>query len=308
LDFWDITKVLGRHWRIALPMFLLTVVLTTLTAVQVKPGYVATAYVQLVPPKPIVVPLGAPEPEQRNPWLKQGLTTLGNAVIVTVLDLSYVHQLEAQGLAGKYTVVMDGATPQITFTVTGKTREQAVTTANTLVERYDQRIVGMQTSIGVAPVDLITGTRLDSGTNVTLSHSTLKRALVVVIGLGLVLTASIAVGYDIWLRRRARDSDGSQAVPDDPGRPGTALEVDGFPGARVLDGTSAGPMPESASRAQTQEIERASATRTAGAKPRSDDAARVSRTDAANASVDGRYDRPADATVVMPKAALARDQ
>ena len=42
LDFWDITQLLLRRWRISLPLLLMTAVLTGVTAVVVKPTYVAT--------------------------------------------------------------------------------------------------------------------------------------------------------------------------------------------------------------------------------------------------------------------------
>src|SRR5215467_5057326 len=117
LDFWDLTKLLGRRWRISLPMLLLTAVLTVLALFGVKPGYVSTAYVELVPPMPAAVPAGATPPAQRNPWLSQSLPTLGSAAMITIQDVGYQHSLKAAGYTDSYTAVMDGSTPLITITV-----------------------------------------------------------------------------------------------------------------------------------------------------------------------------------------------
>ena len=55
MDFWDITKLLVRRWMVAVPLLLLSAGITGVTVSQVKPDYVATAYVQLVPPAAIKV-------------------------------------------------------------------------------------------------------------------------------------------------------------------------------------------------------------------------------------------------------------
>src|SRR5215475_12178521 len=103
LDFWDLGRLLGRRWRISLPLLLLSVVMTVFIFTQVKPNYVGTAYVQLVPPVPAAVPAGQPTPNQRNPWLAQDLKTLGNAGLVTVQDVSYIESLKELGLSDSFT-------------------------------------------------------------------------------------------------------------------------------------------------------------------------------------------------------------
>jgi len=343
LDFWDITKLLGRHWRISLPLLLLSIVLTVLAAVHVKPSYVYTAYVELVPPTPAAVPAGTTAPTPRNPWLTQSITTLANASLLTVQDVTYVNQLKAAGYSDKFTVVVDGSTPLITFTVTAKTRDSAIGTSQQIVQHFDDSIETLQTSYGVGPADMIASVRLDDGTNTKLSYSTLKRVLVVVIGLGLLLTASITIGADAWMRRRARRAGGSPpAELEGASRAVATIEVAGFPGARVLTGTASdsrsgnttsptppspptgrstavGPRTDASSQranpaATRTNPERPSTTPTtpiterggsqAQADPR-DSAARANDTQSGR---DAMYDLPADATVVLPKAVLTRDK
>jgi capsular polysaccharide biosynthesis protein len=204
LDFWDLTKLLVRRWQVALPLLLLSIVATVLTVNTVRPDYVATAYVQLVPPVIKSETPDAPKPEQRNPWLGLGLQTLGNAAIVTVLDQTVVDNLKATGYSDSFTVTMGGNTPLVTIEVTGKTERQARETAEQLVQRFTQSVSSLQTAYGVTTGDAITARRLDLGTNIKTSDSKVKRALVAVAGGGLLLTAAATVGLDAWLRRRAR--------------------------------------------------------------------------------------------------------
>jgi capsular polysaccharide biosynthesis protein len=202
LDFWDLTKVLFRRWMITLPMLLLTAGLTVLAFSQVKPNYVSTSYVQLVAPIPQAAKPNQPIVEQRNPWLGQGLQTLGNAAIVTVQDQSIIDQFKATGLSDAYTFEMGSSSPMIKIEVVAKSRKQAEDTANELIVLLNANIASLQTAYGVPNVDLITARRLDLGTNVEKSSSNVKRALVAVFGAGVLLTIAVTVGADAWLRRR----------------------------------------------------------------------------------------------------------
>ncbi|MEV6931048.1 hypothetical protein AB0M46_42065 [Dactylosporangium sp. NPDC051485] len=205
LDFWDITKLLVRRWQIALPMLLLSAVITGVTVSQVKPDYVGTAYVQLVPPAP--AKNTTPEQQltsadQRNPWLSQGLQTLGNAAIVQALDQTVVDEFKRTGYADTYTVTMGQNSPLVTFEITGTSARQARDTAEKLVTIFTDSVARLQTSLGVGESSLITVKRLDLGANVKKSTSKVKRALVAVAAAGLLLTAGITIGGDAWLRRR----------------------------------------------------------------------------------------------------------
>jgi capsular polysaccharide biosynthesis protein len=205
LDFWDITKLLVRRWQVALPLLLLSAVITGVTVSQVKPDYVATAYVQLVPPA--AVKNTTPEQQlttadQRNPWLAQGLETLGNAAIVQALDLSVVEEFKRTGYADVYTVTMGQNSPLVTFEITGTSARQARDTAEKLVTVFTDSVARLQTSLAVTEPNLITVKRLDLGGNVVKSTSKIKRALIAVAAAGILLTAGLTIGIDAWLRRR----------------------------------------------------------------------------------------------------------
>ena len=125
VDFWDLTKLLARRWVIVLPMLAVSALLAVLTVGQVKPDYVATAYVQLVPPVLEQTKPNQATPDQRNPWLGLGLQTIGNAAVVTVQDKSVVDMLKASGLSETFTLTMAQQSPLVTFEIVGSTALQA---------------------------------------------------------------------------------------------------------------------------------------------------------------------------------------
>jgi len=185
-------------------MFLATVVLSVLAATAVKPTYVYTAYVQLVPPMPGVTNPGQEALVEPNPWVGQGLSTIGNAALISVQNLSYLKALKAQGYGSKINAQMGGSNPLATFTITGATRAQAASTANQVAAQFDANVISLQTGLGLADTDLITARRLDRGSNLAVSNSRVKRAVIAVAGLGLIMTISLTIAADAMLRRRDR--------------------------------------------------------------------------------------------------------
>ncbi|MFI5907058.1 hypothetical protein [Dactylosporangium sp. NPDC051541] len=208
MDFWDITKLLVRRWQVALPMLLLSVIITAVTISQVKPDYVSTAYVQLVSPNAGNHEPGAVTPDQQNQWIGLGLSTLGNAAIVQVMDQTVADEFKRNGFAETYTVTMGESTPLVTFEVTGSSKAQAKETTDALVTKFTDSIEQLQKANGVSnKAIMITGTRLDAGGNVKKSSSKVKRALVAVAAAGLLLTAGTTIGVDAWLRRRRKPGE-----------------------------------------------------------------------------------------------------
>jgi hypothetical protein len=206
LDIWDLGRLLRRRWRIAVPILLVAFVMTAFVFTKVKPNYVATAYVQLIPPVISQTSPGDQAPDLSNPWLGQDLRTLGNAALVSVQDLGYVQSLKDQGYSDAFTATMGDSTPLLTFAVTGKSAAQVEQTATQLVSRYAGSVASLQTSYGATTADEITARRLDAGTNITVSSSNKKRAVVAVLAAGVLLSVGVTVAADAWLRRRRQDA------------------------------------------------------------------------------------------------------
>jgi hypothetical protein len=219
VDFWDLTKLLYRRWYFALPALVLTATASVMTLVTVKPNYIATASVQLVPP--ITPPLqpGMATLDQRNPWVALGLNALATAATVSLTDGSIVETLDAGGYTTSFTPTLSSSL--LRLEITGTTQEQALRTADFLTQRYDQAVKDLQAGYSVAPGDLVVTRRIDNTTINSLkeSDSKVKRALVAVTGAGLLITVAWTIGLDALLRRRTRRRSGgisAQMPPYDP--------------------------------------------------------------------------------------------
>jgi hypothetical protein len=205
VDFWDLTKLLARRWYLALPGIVVTALGGVWTLVGVSPNYIATAYVQLAPPITHATQPGEQSLDQRNPWIGLGLYNLANAAILTVQQQSVVEALKGSGYSDSFTATLTSTSPLVTFEVTGDTEAQATSTANLLVDRFTDSVKDLQvTTYGVSSADLVTTRRIDLGTNIKESDSRVKRALVAVVGVGLLLTIAFTVGVDSFIRRRSR--------------------------------------------------------------------------------------------------------
>jgi capsular polysaccharide biosynthesis protein len=300
LDFWDLGKLLGRRWRISVPMLLLSIALTAVIFTHVKPDYVATAYVQLVPPVPVQVEPGKPERAQRNPWLNEDLKTLASAAVVSVQDIGYIQSLKDTGYSDSFTAAVGDTTPLMTFEVTGKSAAQASGTADQLVDQFNKSLSSLQTSYGVTSVDLITSTRLDGGTNVVASSSNVKRSVAAVAVVGLLLAIAVTITADAWLRRRGRSKSAAAAAPPSVAAPPLLSSLFDPPPAAT----------ETIPLVMTR-LFRASASSN-GTPVRAAPERASSQPGSAETIVNGNravpYDAPPDATVILPRTIPAVDE
>ncbi len=308
MDFWDLGKLLGRRWRISVPMLLLSIALTAVIFTHVKPDYVATAYVQLVPPVPVQVDPGKPARAQRNPWLNEDLKTLASAAVVSVQDIGYIESLKNAGYSDSFTATVGDTTPLMTFEVTGKSAAQASRTADQLVGQFDESLSSLQTSYDVEPVDLITAKRLDTGTNVVASSSNVKRSVAAVAVVGLLLAVAVTITADAWLRRRARrkaiaaDAEEQSAADPPPSSPPSP--------SSLFEPPAAAPATETVPLVMTRLFRAAAANNgSAGrAAPERASSPPGSAETVVNGSRAVPYDPPADATVILPRTTPAVDE
>ena len=219
MDFWDLTKLLFRRWYVSVPLLLLSVGAAGFTAVTVKPDYSATGHVQLVPPK-VSTESGA----SHNPWADLGPDALGQAVMITVRKENVLNGLVAEGLTDNFTVTMEGQSPIVTVEAVGHTPGQATQTVQAVVGLLGQDVQAEQSVYNVPRDQAITTLALDDGEDATKVNSKVRRALIVVAGVGLLLTAAATIGIDALLRRRARrrSDAGTPPVPVSPAPAGSA--------------------------------------------------------------------------------------
>jgi hypothetical protein len=264
LDFWDLTVLIFRRWKIALPLLLLAIGATILVALTAKPDYTMTSYVQLIPAK--VAPSDNPGTAAlRNPWNQLGLNTLGQAAIYATQDQGFLDSLKAAHRTDNFTLTMTYPNPIVTVEVVGRTRADALDTTQLVVDRLRGAAESLQRGSGVNDIDIIATQRLDRGQNLVPSSGKVKRAIAAVAAAGLLLTAGGAVGGDAILRRRARKRQELENAEAEDGRtPETAsgkAGVDGTAAAGVngLNGQDAAPppvVPQFARAAPPESVER----------------------------------------------------
>jgi hypothetical protein len=223
VDFWDMMRLLVRRWKISVPVLLVSLGLTYLPFGAAQPDYIATSYLQLVPP---VVQAAKPGQSnaQRNPWLGQDLSTLGDAAIVTLQDQSVLDQMQAAGMSDSYTLQVGsndpaaetyqtGPTiPMITLEVVAKSRDQAEATSTELIKRFNESIMDLQTAYGVTTADMITAHRLDLGNNIRRSSSNVKRVAVALFAVAILATIALTTAINAWLSRRLRRPPGGSPL------------------------------------------------------------------------------------------------
>jgi hypothetical protein len=210
VDFWDITKVMFRRWYVAVPLLLASIAGTGYTAVAVKPDYALTAYIQLIPP---VASTEAEANTQRNPWLLLGLEALTQAADYATLDQTFLDDLQAKGESTNFSIEVGTPAGGATIEVVGATAAQAVQTTAAILQQFDQTVQSLQAQYNVKQADMITTHRLDRGENLKQRGGRVKRAVVVVGGVGLLLTAGLTIAFDAILRRRRRPKAAPMASP-----------------------------------------------------------------------------------------------
>ena len=203
MDFWDLTTLIFRRWKVALPLLLVAIGATAFVALTAKPDYTMTSYVQLIPAR--VAPTDNPvSAGLRNPWNQLGLNTLGQASIYATQDQQFLDTLKAGNHTDNFTLTMTYPNPIVTVEVVGSTRVDARETTQLVIDRLEQSAEALQKGSGVGKADIIATQRLDQGQNLLPSRSKVKRAILAVAAAGLVLTAGGTVGFDAFARRRSR--------------------------------------------------------------------------------------------------------
>ncbi|MFI5937435.1 hypothetical protein [Actinoplanes sp. NPDC051494] len=205
MDFWDLTKLMFRRWYVSVPLFLVAVGATLYVASRVEPDYVATSYVQLVPPAITPKATDDTKASARNPWLDLGLASLTKAAMISVQDQKVVKQLEQAGFSDDFTAVQDPQLPIVTFEVIGDDETQSIQTTERLVKHFSDTVLTLQKEYGAPKDQMITARRLDMGDNIEESTSKIKRALIAVAGVGVLLATALTVAADAVLRRRRRN-------------------------------------------------------------------------------------------------------
>jgi capsular polysaccharide biosynthesis protein len=235
MDLWDVVRLMLRRWLVAVPMLILTVAGTAWVGLTVKPDYTAQGNISLLPPS-LEEATVAGKSRTVNPWDTDSLT---GAVAVRLRSKALHDSLVAEGYSGVFEADKDLQFPSVvTIKVTAPTEQQATATARRLLQMVTEEVERQQSAYHLRPGEEITTTVIDDGSNVETATGKIKRALIVVFGIGFVLTMTATVCVDAVVRWRARRAAGgalaAQPVPvPSPAKPSNGAPSPGIPTAGI---------------------------------------------------------------------------
>jgi len=200
MDLWDVTKLMVRRWYVALPILAVTVIAALWTTSTVKPDYEATTNVTLLPPT-VREEANTGKRQTVNPWDTESLTV----ATLTYLNSKRLHdQMAADGFSQVWSADTDiRFRSLIIIKVTASGPEKAQESARKLQELVTTEVERQQKAYNLKPGEEITTIPFDNGDNLETKTSKAKRALIVVIGIGMIITVAFTVGLDALLRWRA---------------------------------------------------------------------------------------------------------
>lgn len=213
MDLWDLTRLLFRRWYFALPILLATILTAALVGQSVKPDYRAKGHVVLIPaPGPAASTSKSTDKSRpKNPWLDLGFNALGQAAILNVINQKALKSLKDAGLSDSVLVQMDERSPIFIIEAVAETPTKATDTVREVIKKLEADVEAQQDRYGVVPEDKIDTQTLTDGSDVETVTSKAKRALIVTVGVGLLLTTAGTISLDALFRRRRRQ----QAKRDD---------------------------------------------------------------------------------------------
>jgi hypothetical protein len=207
MDFWDLVKVMWRRWYVTAPMLLLTAGAAGWIATSVGPEYQATGHVTVVPPAVQRQPESG-QASRVNPWNEEALA---DAARIRLEGKPLRDELAAAGHSGQWAVEITGRLPVISIEVVASTPEQALSTMHMLQAVVEEEVHGRQAELNLEEGAEYTTVRYDQGESIETTNSRLRRALVAVLGAGMILTTGVVIGFDAVARWRRSRSPAAKA-------------------------------------------------------------------------------------------------
>lgn len=198
MDFWDVAKLMWRRWYVTVPALLLTLAGAIWTGLTVDPDYQVTGHVALVGPA-VQRTEGENTVTRINPWSGEALA---DAATIRLQGKALADLLKAEGYTGEWSALVAGRLPVIRLEVIAERPEQAQATLQRLREVIELEVRDRQAQYNVPPEEQVTTVDYDGGETVEAVTGKVKRALIVVVGAGLILTTGSVIAYDAITRRR----------------------------------------------------------------------------------------------------------
>lgn len=212
MDIWELCKLVGRRWYLGVPMLVLTIVATGWALTTIKPDYSSEGTIILVPPAD-KTPLSNSELTSTNTWVELGEDVMAQAVTISVQTKDTRDQVLKDGFNDQYVVTAQDRSNLITIDATAATPALAQGTVQRVQKQIANEVEQKQAVFHPKAGRSITTQVLDDGDTVNTVSSKVKRAAVIIIGVGLLLTVAVTIVGDLLLKRRARAVFGSRSRP-----------------------------------------------------------------------------------------------
>ncbi|MCB0981286.1 MAG: hypothetical protein H6513_15885 [Acidimicrobiaceae bacterium] len=216
----SLLRLLWRQRRVVIPAAVVALLACVGVLIVQPPVYRASAAVVLL--NPPALPEVTPEnptipPEYQNPYSRFGDLSVIVDILVKVLDSEPVQQqLKAQGLDGTFEIAANRdfyRGPIIDVAGEGPSGSAAITNTNLVIAELERQLTTLQTSQGTDPSYWIRVETIVTPDKATTVFSGTLRALILVGGLGVVLTVGAGLVAD---SRFVRDRRAAREVSPDP--------------------------------------------------------------------------------------------
>jgi hypothetical protein len=199
MDLWDVAKVMWRRRWVALPLLLLSMVAAVFALLTVPPDYQVVGQVAVTPAAAPDDPVGGPV-RPKNPYT---VVSLGQLTALYLNRPEAKRQLAAEGLSPNYEITMDTFNlALVSIKVMGKSIPQATKTLTRLIEMVRDEFRHRQDAFNLAPEKRINPEVLDAGEEIEVVRTVGKRTLIVIVGVGIMVTVAVSLWVDALVRRR----------------------------------------------------------------------------------------------------------
>lgn len=199
MQFSDLLAVIRRRWLVVLLGVLLTALLGVGATRLVPVEFEAKSSILVIPPTSTPNTGG-------NPYLALGgLQVAADVLARAMSDPSTVEEVVPAGSGAEYVVEPDASTsgPMLVITTTDVTAAGALDLLGRVVDLAPTKLSDLQTSVDAPPVTLLEVAVITQDTEAVPQYKALLRAMLVVVGAGLGLTAILTVAIDSLRRRRS---------------------------------------------------------------------------------------------------------
>ncbi len=215
MDLWDVAKVMWRRRWVAAPLLLLSLVAAIFALLTVPPDYTAKATIAVLPPQQATGGARPGETALVNPFTPD---TLAEFVSATLNRPEIKRQMQAGGFSTDYEMTMKGfGLTTIDITVSAKSNQSVTATMHRLIEMVQSEFARHQANL--TPLESITTNVIDEGEEITVVRTVGKRTLIVIVGVGLLVTVAVSLWVDALIRRRETrlpEAREARAVPISP--------------------------------------------------------------------------------------------